>query len=137
VPDAALARLGRFLLPNTGYFDANTQFTTFLYMTFDELIFLLFLISMALLGISIIAVQIIREKLFARILKTRSFTLDGSWYTETRKTTLKMKYIWGKKSKEMLCHGDLKYFIVGARIASIIWCLSIAGILFAMKWMMG
>ena len=91
---------------------------------------------MALSGASIIARQLIREKLFYRVLASRSFTIDNSWYATSRgiRTSLHTKFVWGKISNEMLKNIELRNLIIVARIASVALYSGSAGVLLAMSW---
>eukprot|EP01037_Dinobryon_pediforme_P023568 gene23568-25056_t len=61
------------------------------------------------LGAALIALQIISEEMYSRILKTRSFTLGQSW--------------------QMLRHPELRGIVFFARTVSVIMYLSSGGIL--------
>lgn len=91
---------------------------------------------MALSGASIIARQLIREKLFYRVLTRRSFTIDNSWYTTSHGigTSLHTKYVWGKISNEMLKNSELRTLIIVARIASVGLYLGSSGVLLTLIW---
>lgn len=89
---------------------------------------------MALSGTSIIARQLVREKLFRRVLKKRNFTIDSSWYAITSHgigTSFRMKYIWGEISKEMLKDIELRKLIIIGRFASVSLYLGAIGVLLA------
>jgi len=93
------------------------------------LIFSIFLMCLVLLGAALIALQIISEEMYSRILKTRSFTLGQSWYASTQLTVLRLRYIWGETSRQMLRHQELRGIVFFARIASVVMYLSSGGIL--------
>jgi len=105
-------------------------------MTLDNFFGPFFLIGIALSGSSIVARQLIREKLFYRVLTGRSFAIDDSWYTTSRGigTALHRKYVWGKISNEMLKNIELRNLIIAARIASVGLYLGSAGVLLTMIW---
>jgi len=101
-------------------------------MIMDEIVFTIFLTCLVLLGVSLIALQMMREEIFSRSLKVRGFKLDQSWYSSTQKTMLDLQDIWGKSSREMCRHQELKSVVVYARTASVIMYLSSAGLLVTM-----
>lgn len=82
---------------------------------------------MALIIVSMVCQQLIRESLFLRVLKTRSFALDETWYVNGRKALLTRRYVWGDISKAMLAHADLRYLIIGARLASVLGYIGLVG----------
>jgi hypothetical protein len=87
-----------------------------------------------LAGGSLIAMQLIREKLFTRILEDRSFPLDGLWYGPRNSTALRMTMIWGEKSREILKIGRLRNLIFAARVAAGTLYICVAVVLIALGW---
>ncbi|HWW08184.1 hypothetical protein [Collimonas sp.] len=86
---------------------------------------LLFFAPLIVVYASLIAKQLIREQLIARILKDRSYALDISsdWHVSPKlgyASALKKSTVWGDDSRAMLKIQGLRCWILAARIASVV-----------------
>lgn len=106
-------------------------------MIIDRPDLLLFIVFAPLTGVSIIARQLIRESLFARILKAKNFPIGARWYSIRQGgigTSLSRELVWGPASKDMLKEKQLRFLILAARMFSITLCVGFSGVMLTMLW---
>jgi hypothetical protein len=107
-------------------------------MSIDKPDFLIFIVFAPLTGFSIIVRQLVRELLFQRVLKMRTFAVGSSWYSVTQSgigTSLPREVIWGETSRKMLKEKQLRSLILAARMVSITLYLGLSGIVLTMLWL--
>lgn len=106
-------------------------------MSIDKPDFLIFIVFAPLIAFSIIAKQLVRELMFQRVLKMRSFAVGSARYSVAQSgigTSLPREFIWGETSRKMLKEKQLRFLILAARMVRITLHLGLSGIVLSILW---